>query len=148
MNNTGNEDIVNELHNEYVKIKIAPNVVNEHKDEIINKENPNYDQYFTDQSYDELMQSKKDIEELLPIIKHNTNISPEIKEKYLTDYQIMLDDINNNIRDVKPFISDQLMEQTGGKRKRKSKRKTKRKSHKRRRTNKRKSKAKRKSKRK
>lgn len=143
-----NNNIVERLNDTYVKIKIVPNLVNEAKDEIINKENPEYNQDFTDNVYDQLVLSKKDVEELLPIIKTTDNISSETRAKYLTDYQNLLDDINNNIRDIEPVISDQLMEQTGGKRKRKSKTKTKRKSHKRRRTNKRKSKAKRKSKRK
>lgn len=147
-----NNIIVQKLNDEYLKIKNIPNVANEFKDEIIDKENPNYNQDFTDNTYEQLVLSKKDVEEILSLIKNSDNISPEIKEKYTIDFQNLLQDISKNMSDISPFVSNELLNTTGGRRKRKTKSKrkskAKNKSHKRKQTNKRKSKAKRKSKRK
>ena len=140
-----NNPVFNLLNRKYLEHKNVVGLVEQSMDALTNKENPEYDQNFTDEAYKKLLNSKKEITDFLQVIMEE-NLPSDLKSKFTIDYNTLLNKINNNINQISPFVSNKLLSIGGGKRKRKSK--TKRKSHKRRRTNKRKSKAKRKSKRK
>lgn len=140
-----NNQVFNLLNRKFLEHKNFVDLVKKSMNALRNKENPEYDQNFTDEAYKKLLNSKKEITDFLEVIMEG-NLSPELKSKFTTDYTTLLNDINVNINKVAPNVSNNLLNIEGGRRKRKTK--TKRKSHKRRRTNKRKTKTKRKSKRK
>ena len=144
-----NNQVFNLLNRKFLEHKNVVDLVEQSMDALTNKENPEYDQNFTDEAYKKLLNSKKEITDFLQVIMEE-NLPSDLKSKFTIDYNTLLNEINNNINKISPFVSNNVLNIEGGKKKRKSKRKTKakRKSHKRRRTNKRKSKAKRKSKRK
>ena len=138
-----NNQVFNLLNRKFLEHKNVVDLVEQSMDALTNKENPEYDQNFTDEAYKKLLNSKKEITDFLQVIMEE-NLPSDLKSKFTIDYNTLLNEINNNINKISPFVSNNVLNIEGGKKKRKSKRKTKakRKSHKRRRTNKRKSKAK------
>ena len=140
-----NKQVFDLLNRKFLEHKNVVDLVEQSMDALTNKENPEYDPNFTDEAYKKLLNSKKEITDFLQVIMEE-NLPSDLKSKFTIDYNTLLNEINNNINQISPFVSNKLLSIEGGKRKRKSK--AKRKRHKRRRTNKRKSKAKRKSKRK
>ena len=138
-----NNQVFNLLNRKFLEHKNFVGLVKQAMDNLINKEHPDYNQLITDEVYKKLIDAKKDIYDFLQVIRES-NLTPDMREKYVIDYENLLEDISTNISQIGPFVSDSILNPKGGrtKRKTKSKRKRTNKSNRRKRTNKRKSKRK------